>query len=214
MGTRRVKTQAYRNWIETAKLEMIVTFRGQRPLDLSGQHQPCLDLFCGFGYDRDCSNAIKPVEDLLKRCGIVKDDRYVHRASAERATEPLMHPRLRAADPGEGEGADAADMAQLDEIRIAQFNATVRVWEKVLHELMLKPMLRRVEELIETWRVIEEGEEKTIGNGDNVLVADETNEALSNEKTIFQYRTTPPCCNAHEPRREVETHLRGIGHHG
>ena len=92
MGTRRVKTQAYRNWIETAKLEMIVTFRGQRPLDLSGQHQPCLDLFCGFGYDRDCSNAIKPVEDLLKRCGIVKDDRYVHRASAERATEPLMHP--------------------------------------------------------------------------------------------------------------------------
>ena len=66
-------------------------------------------------------------------------------------------------------------MAQLDEIRIAQFNATVRVWEKGLHELMLKPMLRRVEELIETWRVIEEGEEKTIGNGDNVLVADETN---------------------------------------
>ena len=88
-GTRRVKTQKYKDWIKGAGMELLASRQGQRPMMLGRDQRPQVDLFCGFDYTRDCSNAIKPVEDLLMHAAILMDDRYVHRISSERALEPL-----------------------------------------------------------------------------------------------------------------------------
>lgn len=101
-GTRRAKTQQYKDWIERASTELVASHQGQKPMLLSRDHRPMMDLFCGFDYTRDCSNVIKPIEDLLKRCALVMDDRYIHRASSERALEPLQTPDYGPLQPAPG----------------------------------------------------------------------------------------------------------------
>ena len=101
-GTRRFRTKEYKEWIETAGIEMLIHHRGQTPEALGRGNKPCCDYFCGFGFDRDVGNAEKPISDLLKRCGILQDDRYIHRVSCERAEEGLEVPGFGNIKPEKG----------------------------------------------------------------------------------------------------------------
>lgn len=76
----RVKTRAYEDWIFQAglmlnrQIEGRFTGRVDILIEIEDAHQ-----------NRDASNTIKPLEDLLVKCGVIEDDRakYVRSVKAQ-----------------------------------------------------------------------------------------------------------------------------------
>lgn len=66
----RVKTKRYRTWLNAAGWEL----KTQRPQPVVGHYTMTLLLQRPDNRRRDCSNAIKAVEDLLVTHGILSDD--------------------------------------------------------------------------------------------------------------------------------------------
>ena len=81
----RVKTAEYRAWIKSALLQLLAFHSGDLPQRLERSNYPCIECRCGVGYIRDVTNVTKPVEDLLVRAGIIKDDRYTHLSTSYRS---------------------------------------------------------------------------------------------------------------------------------
>jgi len=68
-GGGRAKTKEYREWIREAQLMLMV----QRARPIEGQVRIRIELSETAGID--LSNCVKPVEDLLVRHRVIKDDR-------------------------------------------------------------------------------------------------------------------------------------------
>ena len=87
---RRVKSRAYRLWIEECSLDLL----RQRVKPFQTPILVDIDLPKGSRLDTD--NATKPILDLLVRCGLIPDDRasYVRGTSAAHSEEPLTTIRV------------------------------------------------------------------------------------------------------------------------
>ncbi len=76
----RVKTRAYEDWIFQAGLYLNRQIEGRFTgrVDIHIALEDC-------HANRDASNAIKPIEDLLVKCGVIEDDRakFVRSIKAE-----------------------------------------------------------------------------------------------------------------------------------
>jgi Holliday junction resolvase RusA-like endonuclease len=75
-GGGRVKTAAYKNWLNTAGWEVKIQLGAfERTPLVSG---PCsIDILAPIGRNRDADNAIKPVLDLLVHMQVIADDKWV-----------------------------------------------------------------------------------------------------------------------------------------
>lgn len=78
-GRGRIKTPAYRDWIEAAGYEILAQGRQK----LRGKVSVALLCSRPDRRKRDCSNLIKPVEDLLVRMAVIEDDSFVERVSSQ-----------------------------------------------------------------------------------------------------------------------------------
>ena len=86
-GKGRFNTSEYKAWISRAETDVMATKEGRWPSQLTKEHYPWLTLACGINFTRDASNCIKPVEDLMKRWGVIKDDRWFEGVKCFRARE-------------------------------------------------------------------------------------------------------------------------------
>lgn len=72
VGKRRIPTQRYRTWRELAAVQIDHEMIGQTPV--TGLYHMVLSLDRPDKRDRDLSNYIKAVEDVLVLCGVMRDD--------------------------------------------------------------------------------------------------------------------------------------------
>src|SRR5687768_6995399 len=78
-GKGRVKTAAYRDWIEAAGYEILAQGRQK----IRGKVSIAILASRPDKRKRDCSNLIKPLEDLLVRMAVIEDDSFVERLSVQ-----------------------------------------------------------------------------------------------------------------------------------
>ncbi len=69
-GKGRVKSQAYRQWLNAAGL----TVRMQRPVPILGRYRLTLIATRPDNRRRDLDNLLKATQDLLKVMGVIEDD--------------------------------------------------------------------------------------------------------------------------------------------
>jgi len=85
-GKRRVRTKRYDLWIAEATVWVLQ----QRPAKTVGAFDLLIIATRPDRRARDISNLIKPIEDLLVKCGIVEDDsRAMQVAAGWSKSEPL-----------------------------------------------------------------------------------------------------------------------------
>lgn len=87
----RVKTKAYSAWIAHAGLLV----NRQKPERCDGD----VSVECVFGprnRRRDIDNCLKPVLDLIQRCGVIENDKNVVKVSAEWGDVDGARVRVRA----------------------------------------------------------------------------------------------------------------------
>lgn len=87
---RRVKSRAYRLWIEECSLDLL------RQRVKPFQTPVRIAIFLPKNSRLDATNSVKPIEDLLVRCGLIPDDskRFVVGTSADHSEEPLTTIRV------------------------------------------------------------------------------------------------------------------------
>jgi len=78
-GKGRVKTAAYRDWIEAAGYEILAQGRQK----IRGKVSIAILASRPDRRKRDCSNLIKPLEDILTRMAVIEDDSFVERLSVQ-----------------------------------------------------------------------------------------------------------------------------------
>lgn len=84
-GGGRVKTKAYKAWIEAARYQIITTWRAAGKPEVRSDTPMQLRLRVGLtDRARDISNTVKAIEDALVRELPIPDDRYNDRILIER----------------------------------------------------------------------------------------------------------------------------------
>lgn len=78
----RVKSSAYRKWIDLHE----PTLRQMRRYDI-GKEPVMVEVRANINRQRDLDNIIKPIDDLLVKCQIIHDDRYIDVNYAKRVNE-------------------------------------------------------------------------------------------------------------------------------
>jgi Holliday junction resolvase RusA-like endonuclease len=77
-GKGRVKTRAYRDWLETASWQVEL----QRPGHVSGSYRVNIGVRQAT-LRNDLDGLLKPILDLLVSCGVTDDDRHLRRIEME-----------------------------------------------------------------------------------------------------------------------------------
>ena len=79
----RVRTAEYSSWLQAAQLviqsQVTRAIAARRPTDFFG-----INLIARINHRRDLDNLVKPTLDLLRRLGLVPDDRWCNRIIARR----------------------------------------------------------------------------------------------------------------------------------
>jgi Holliday junction resolvase RusA-like endonuclease len=102
VGARRFKTKAYRSWIKSAGLELMI----QRPPMLAEPVDIALDVEEASGRRSDADGKLKAICDLLVRHNVIPDDSSVYvRSTSSRWVPGLKGCRITITPASESESA-------------------------------------------------------------------------------------------------------------
>ena len=81
-GKGRVSVKEYRRWQRDAGMLVNAAVKEDLPTGPWG-----VQIAARVGHHRDIDNLVKPINDLLVKCGIIEDDRYVEEGEYRRIPE-------------------------------------------------------------------------------------------------------------------------------